>query len=169
MSNKTKGSKNERELYQMFVDNHYRAVRVAGSGTMENADCDIIAGKKGKKFAIEVKSCKKLPKYISKDQVNRFMTFSEIFGLKPVIAIRINRIGWIFLNPREGNKAVLKDSGKNWAINQEIIEKKGIKFAQFFGEKIKGKQIIKEDKSLKKVGDMLIDEKELDNLTAIDY
>ena len=47
MSNKSKGSNAERELYQMFVDNNFRCVRVAGSGVMENADCDIIAGKKG--------------------------------------------------------------------------------------------------------------------------
>ena len=83
--NKAKGSKVERELYQMFVDNNYRAVRVAGSGTMENADCDILAGKKGQKFAIEAKSCKKLPKYISKDQISRFMTFSDIFSSSKLI------------------------------------------------------------------------------------
>ena len=64
MSNKAKGSKAERELYQMFVDNCYRAVRVAGSGMMENADCDIIAGKKGKKYCIEAKATKKHLKYI---------------------------------------------------------------------------------------------------------
>ena len=155
MSNKAKGSKTERELYQMFVDNHYRAVRVAGSGVMENADCDIIAGKKGKKFAIEAKSCKVLPKYISKDQVNRFMTFSEIFGLRPAIAVRINRLGWFFLNPKD-----MKNSGKNWAINMEIIRKKGKRFAQFFGEKTTKKS----QQSLKVGGDIFKDEKELDNL-----
>jgi len=59
--NKSKGSKIERELFQKFIeDGRYRVVRVAGSGLMENADCDLIAGKKGKKFAIEVKqkTCK---------------------------------------------------------------------------------------------------------------
>ena len=162
MSNKAKGSKTERELYQLFVDNHYRAVRVAGSGMMENADCDIIAGKKGggRKYCIEAKSCKKLPKYISKDQISRFMTFSDIFGLRPVIAIRINRIGWIFLNPKG-----LKNSGKNWAINNEIIKKKGKKLAQFFGEKIG----VKKDKSLKIGKDVFSDEKELDKLIGDDY
>ena len=163
MGNKAKGSKNERELYQIFVENHYRAVRVAGSGMMENADCDIIAGKKGggRKYAIEAKSCKKLPKYISKDQVNRFITFSDIFGLKPVIAIRVNRVGWIFLNPKD-----MKISGKNWAINNEILRKKGKKFAQFFGGKIKHN---KENKSLKIGKDIFRDEKELDDLIGADY
>ena len=36
MTNKAKGSKAERELYEMFVNNLYRAVRVAGSGSMES-------------------------------------------------------------------------------------------------------------------------------------
>lgn len=155
--NKHKGANAERELYHLFNKNNYSAVRVAGSGTMENADCDIIAGKKGEKYAIEAKSCKKLPKYISKDQIDRFITFSEIFGLKPVIAVRINRLGWIFLNPKG-----LVDSGKNWAINNKIIEKKGKKFSQFFGSS-------KPHKTLKVDKDILLDEKELDKLTGIDY
>lgn len=171
MSNKSKGSNAERELYQMFVDSQYRAVRVAGSGTMENADCDIIAGKKGKKFAIEAKSSKKPVKYITKDQINRFITFSEIFGLKPVIAVRFNRLGWFFINPKD-----MEDSGKNWVINSEIVRTKGQRFAQFFGEKVKTKESeenkkepIEEDKSLKITKDIFMDEKEMDSLTYVDY
>jgi Holliday junction resolvase len=164
MSNKSKGSNTERELYQMFVDNHYRAVRVAGSGTMENADCDIIAGKKGKKFAIEAKSSKKPVKYITKNQINRFITFSEIFGLKPVIAVRFNRIGWFFINPKD-----MEDSGKNWVINNEIIKKKAKKFSQFFGEKIRLDKTDQNNKTLKIGDDIIINEKELDGLTGADY
>ncbi len=125
--NKAKGSKAERELFQMFVDNHYRAVRVAGSGTMENAECDIIAGKKGRKYAIEVKSSKVPVKYITKDQINRFIVFSEIFGLKPVVALRFNREGWFFVSPK-----TLKETEKNWVINIETARKKGQRFSQFF-------------------------------------
>jgi len=125
--NKSKGSKVERELFQIFVENHYRAVRVAGSGTMENAECDLIAGKKGKKFAIEVKSSKKPVKYISKKQIENFMVFSEIFGLKPVIALRFNREGWLFINPKN-----LRNTGENFAITLEEAKSKGKKFAQFF-------------------------------------
>ena len=126
-NNKSKGSKAERELYDMFVTNNYRAVRVAGSGTMENADCDLIAGKKGKKYSIEVKSSKKPSKYISKDQIERFMVFSEIFELEPVIALRFNREGWFFIHPKN-----LKDSGKSWGISLEQARKVGKRFSQFF-------------------------------------
>ncbi len=126
--NKSKGSKAERELFQMFIANSYRAVRVAGSGAMENANCDIIAGKKGKKYAIEVKASKKPVKYISKSQIEDFIIFSEIFGLKPVIALRFDREGWFFISPK-----YLKDAGKNWTITLEDARKKGKRFAQFFG------------------------------------
>lgn len=126
--NKSKGSKVERELFQKFIeDGRYRVVRVAGSGTMENADCDLIAGKKGKKYCIEVKSSKKPIKYISKEQIENFMVFSEIFKLTPVIALRFNREGWLFIHPKE-----LRDSGKNFVISLEEARKKGKKFAQFF-------------------------------------
>ena len=132
MSNKQKGSKYERELFQKFIENGYRAVRVAGSGVMENAECDLIAGKSDKrnKFAIEVKSSKKPVKYITKNQIENFIVFSEIFGLKPVIALRFNREGWLFLNPKN-----LRDIeyGKNFAITLDEAKKKGKKFAQFFG------------------------------------
>jgi len=128
MGNKQKGSKAERELFDMFVSNGFRAVRVAGSGTMENAECDIIAGKKGgKKYSVEVKSSKKPIKYITKDQIERFIVFSEIFGLNPVVALRFNREGWFFVHPKK-----MRDSGKNWVIKLEEARKKGKRFGQFF-------------------------------------
>ncbi len=127
-NNKSKGSKSERELYQKFIENSFRAVRVAGSGTMENADCDLIAGKsKSRKYAIEVKSSKKPVKYISKEQINNFLVFSEIFGLKPVIALRFSREGWLFVEPKH-----LRETNNNWVISLEESKKKGKRFAQFF-------------------------------------
>lgn len=126
--NKSKGSKAERELFQKFIDSGtYRVVRVAGSGTMENADCDLIAGKKGAKYAIEAKSSKKPVKYITKEQMEQFIIFSQIFGLKPVIALRFNREGWLFIRPNQ-----MRDSGKNFVITLEEAKKRGKKFSQFF-------------------------------------
>ncbi|MEN9626227.1 MAG: hypothetical protein RL557_555 [archaeon] len=127
--NKAKGSKVERELFDMFIASTYRAVRVAGSGVMENADCDIIAGKSGNgKYAIEVKASKKPVKYISKEQINNFMIFADIFGLTPVIAVRFNRLGWFFFHPTD-----LVDSGKNFVVNLATAREKGKRFGQFFG------------------------------------
>lgn len=127
MSNKAKGSKVERELYDLFIKNNFRAVRVAGSGMMENTACDLIAGKIGQKYAIEAKSSKSPIKYITKEQIEQFIIFSEIFGLTSVIALRFNREGWLFIKPEQ-----LRDSGKNWAIKLEDAKIIGKKFGQFF-------------------------------------
>jgi len=127
MSNKEKGANVERELYQIFIDNNWRAVRVAGSGMMENTACDLIAGKKGKKFCIEVKSSKKPYKYISKKQIEEFIIFSQIIGLKPILAVRFNREGWFFIKPEK-----LEDAGKNFSISLEQARKKGKRFSQAF-------------------------------------
>ncbi len=128
MGNKEKGANAERELLKMFCENNWRAVRVAGSGLMDDSPCDLLAGKSGeKKICVECKTSKKTSKYISKRQIEDFLIFSEIFGLKPVLAVRFNREGWFFLNPKE-----LEDSGKNWLVSLELAREKGKRFGQAF-------------------------------------
>lgn len=128
MSNKSKGSRVERELLDLFTEHHWRAARVAGSGTNENTFCDLIAGKKDfGGFAIEVKSSKKNRIYITKEQIEDFLIFSDVIGLKPVIAVRFNREGWIFLKPEQ-----LEDSGKFWVVGLEKARIDGKRFSQFF-------------------------------------
>lgn len=128
MSNKAKGSKAERELLNIFTENGWRAVRVAGSGVNDNSPCDLIAGKLGLSgFTIEAKSSKKTSIYISKEQINDFVLFSNIIGLKPVIATRFNHQGWLFLSPED-----LQDSGKNWVVSLKTAKTKGQRFGQFF-------------------------------------
>jgi len=127
MGNKEKGANAERELYGLFIDNCFRAVRVAGSGMMDNTSCDLIAGKPGKKYCVECKASKSTSKYITKTQIEEFLVFSEVFGLEPVIAVRFNRAGWFFLKPEQ-----LEDSGKNWVVSLEKAKEKGKRFSQFF-------------------------------------
>ncbi|MEK6855073.1 MAG: Holliday junction resolvase Hjc [Nanoarchaeota archaeon] len=127
-NNKSKGSKAERELVKLFTEQGWRAVRVAGSGIGEDSPCDLIAAKLGKKgFAIEAKSSKKSSIYITKAQINDFVLFSNMIGLKPVIAARFNREGWLFLAPE-----YLKDTGKFWVVSLETAKQKGKRFSQFF-------------------------------------
>ncbi len=128
MSNKAKGSKAERELLKIFTENGWRAARVAGSGVNDDSPCDLIAGKMGKKgYTIEAKSSKSKYIYITKEQISDFMVFSDMIGLDPVIAVRFNREGWIFVHPNH-----LQDSGKNWVISLNKAKENGLKFSQFF-------------------------------------
>lgn len=128
MSNKAKGSRVERELIKLFTEHGWRSVRVAGSGIGEDSPCDLIAAKIGKKgFAIEVKSSKKSAVYITKEQIHDFILFSSLIGLKPVIALRFNHEGWLFIDPSH-----LKDTGKFFVVSLETAKEKGKRFSQFF-------------------------------------
>ena len=130
MSNKAKGSKAERELLDILTQNGWRAARVAGSGVNDNSPCDLIAAKLGKRgYVIEAKSSKKSTIYITKEQISDFVLFSQMIGLNPVIALRFNYEGWLFIHPSQ-----LKDTGKYWAASLENAKLSGKRFGQFFEE-----------------------------------
>ena len=128
MANKHKGSNAERELLKMFTESAWRAARVAGSGVNDDSPCDLIAGKIGRKLAVECKTTRKPIQYISKQQMEDFLIFSEIMGLTPVIAVKFLREGWLFLNPGE-----FRDAGKTWAINLKDAKVVGRRFGQLIG------------------------------------
>ncbi len=125
MGNKEKGANAERELLRMFSGSTWKAARVAGSGLNEESPCDLIAGKFKKKYAIECKTCKEKKRYLDKKQIEEFLIFSEIFGLKPLLAVRFNRAGWFFINPKDIEKA-----GEGLAISLEHARKRGKRFSQ---------------------------------------
>jgi len=128
MSNKAKGSRAERELIKLFTEHQWRAVRVAGSGVHDDSPCDLIVGKANRKgYTIEAKSSKKSTIYITKEQINDFILFTHMIGLKPVIALRFNYQGWLFLKPEH-----LKETPKCWAISLKTAMVKGKRFSQFF-------------------------------------
>lgn len=127
MSNKKKGSNAERELVRICTENGWRAIRVAGSGVNDDSPCDMIIGKQGKGYVIEAKSSKNPNIYITKEQINDFVVFAKMIGLRPVIAVRFNHKGWLFLNPEQ-----LRDSGKNWVVSLKAALEQGQRFGQFF-------------------------------------
>ncbi len=128
MSNKAKGSNAERELVRLFTENGWRAARIAGSGVNDDSPCDLIAAKAGKKgYTIEAKSSKKDSIYITKQQIEDFVLFSNQLGLTPVIAVRFTYDGWIFLKPQ-----FLKDTGKFWVVSRDLAKQHGHRFSQFF-------------------------------------
>ena len=132
MSNKAKGSKAERELVQIFTDKGWRALRVAGSGVNDNSPCDIIAAKIGRKgFTVEAKSSKQNRIYIKKQQIEDFILYSSLIGLQPILAIRFNYEGWLFLDPKH-----LEDSGSAWVVSKDNAKTNGMKFSQFFEPEI---------------------------------
>lgn len=132
MGNKEKGAAAERELLHMLCEAGFACVRVAGSGLMSHSSqasddsCDLLAGKFKRKYAIEVKSCKSKKKYLLPQQIENFLIFSEIFGLEPIIAVKFNRQGWFFLQPKH-----IEKTKKGLAISLETARKNGETFEKF--------------------------------------
>ena len=126
--NKHKGNNAERELLRIFHEQGWKGARIAGSGVNDLSPCDLLVAKLGKKgFAIEVKSTKKSSIYITKQQIEDFILFSNLIGLKPTIALRFNYEGWLFLEPKH-----LKDTGKYFTVSLETAKENGRRFSQFF-------------------------------------
>lgn len=101
-----KGYKAEWELFHILWDKGFAVVRVAGSGSSGMPACDLIAGNKKKKFAIEVKVSKNHKKYVSKSQIKELCLFAENFGLVPLVIIKFYRKGWYFYRIKDLEKSL---------------------------------------------------------------
>lgn len=122
MFNKKKGIAAERELLHLLWDKGFACCRVAGSGSIPEPSCDLLAGNSQTGYAIEVKTSRKEKKYLSKEQMQSFLEFSNKFGLMPLLAIKFMRQGWFFVKPEH-----LEDTGKGLAISIEKAKLKNIK------------------------------------------
>lgn len=125
MANKKRGIAVERELLHMLWDADYACCRVAGSGSIPEPSCDLLAGNAKERYAIEVKSTKTQKKYIQKEQIKDFIEFADKFGLSPLIALKFSRKGWFFLKPEQFDK-----TNKALAMSLDKARKIGMSFEQ---------------------------------------
>ena len=90
-----KGSRRERQLVEFLNKKGYVCHRVAGSGHMESATCDLVAIKRGKAYLIEVKSRKKV--FYTKSHLAQLETMikeAKKCGATPLLAVKINYKPW---------------------------------------------------------------------------
>ena len=121
MKNKKKrGSDVERELLKIFESMGGCGIRTAGSGSYGGKP-DLLISFEGRIYAIEVKYTTTGKVSLRKDQVDSLIKFAEAFGAIPVLAIKIKRKGWWFINPRKLPKYYLKE---------EDIKELGYRFKQ---------------------------------------
>ncbi len=121
---KVKGSRTERELLHLFWDAGWYCIRMAGSGSMPLPCPDLLAGKKGRCFAIECKSGKgKGRKYISTGQIDELTHFADGFGAEAWIGIRFDSMPWYFFKPSDMGRS--KGQG-NYYADKDLIVRKGI-------------------------------------------
>ncbi len=119
----------ERELLHKLWEIGFAAVRTPASGVMSYPCPDIIAGNGKTYLAIEVKMRKSLPIYIPKDKVESLRRFAEVFGAKPLIALKVKGLGWRFFT-----LDMLDESGSNYRIDENKFYR-GLDFDELRGLK----------------------------------
>jgi Holliday junction resolvase len=127
---KSKGSRTERELVQLFNQTEkWAAIRVAGSGLTKDPNPDVLAGNKERHLAIECKSIKSTSKYLYPEDMEQIIQFAEKFGAEPWFAIRFNNKGWFFLKPHQ----LEKTKSSNLCITLKLSEQVGVRFEELIG------------------------------------
>lgn len=130
MSSKKKGTRAERELFDMLWENFGSCLRSAGSGSTPRPSPDLIASNGNKILAIECKSSKKNKIYIDDKKIQELKKFCKLFKAEPWIGIRFNNIKWFFLEPNK-----LKKTKKNYhLISIDAAMKRGLKFEELIGK-----------------------------------
>ncbi|MEK6836011.1 MAG: Holliday junction resolvase Hjc [Nanoarchaeota archaeon] len=122
---KSKGSRAERELLNMFWETGlWGGYRSAGSGSTPLPSPDLLVGNGKRYLAIECKSLKSKSRYLEPQQIKELIEFSKIFGAEPWIGLRFNNIGWYFIHP----KKLKKTKNGNLIASLELLEKNGLNF-----------------------------------------
>jgi len=115
---KEKGTRVERELINLLWDNGFAAVRVAGSGSASFPCPDVVASNGKVVLAFEVKTRSKLPMYLTYQEVKELVMFSNLFGAKPYIALKIPRREWYFIEID-----VLVKTSKGFRVDEEVVSR----------------------------------------------
>ncbi len=121
MSLKSKGIAAERDLVHLLQKKGFAAIRVAGSGSTQTPSTDILAGNGTRLFSIECKTVHGESRYVGREAIADFVSFSRQFGAEPWIAVRFFRQPWRFL--------LIEDiplTEKNVAITRILAEAKGL-------------------------------------------
>lgn len=130
MSAKSRGISAERDLVHLLQERGFAAIRVAGSGSTQTPSTDILAGNGRRLFSIECKTTRDTERYITKEAIADFLTFSRQFGAEPWIAVKFLRTPWWFILPED-----LQDAGKSYRIMKEFCEKKAITLDELLNDK----------------------------------
>jgi Holliday junction resolvase len=118
-----KGANAERELIKLFSSFDFAVLRVAGSGTNPLPCPDVVVLKDGLIIAVECKAKKGKYLPISCLQIEEELSWSKMAGAKFVVAWKVPRKGWVFLDI-----ASFRQKDKNFMITLEEAFEKQIPF-----------------------------------------
>lgn len=125
-----KGDRRERELVNRLDAAGFAVMRAPASGSATQRELpDVLAGNGETFYAIEVKSSADKPIYLTGEEVEALIYFSQNFGAKARIGVRFDREEWFFFHP--GNLHVT--DGGNYRVKKEQALEHGVSFDELVG------------------------------------
>ncbi|MXR21776.1 Holliday junction resolvase Hjc [Halobacterium bonnevillei] len=126
MSNSNaKGNRRERQLVNEFDERGFAVMRAPASGSATERELpDVLAGDGNAFYAVEAKSSAGDPIYLTGEEVEALVYFSQNFGAKPKIGVRFDREDWYFFHPAD----VYQTDGGNYRVKKETAVEDGETF-----------------------------------------
>ena len=125
-----KGNRRERELVNRLDESGFAVMRAPASGSATERELpDVLAGDGEVFYAIEAKSSSGNPIYLTGEEVEALVYFSQNFGAKPRIGVRFDREDWYFFHP--GDLHVT--DGGNYRVKKETALTEGTDFEELTG------------------------------------
>ena len=104
-----KGARAERELAKFLQKHDFSTIRAAGSGSGISTP-DLVAIKKGRVLAFEIKSWSTKPR-LKKEELKDFKRWCENAGAMGFFTWRRKNNDWMFLNIKDYGKNDIKKDG----------------------------------------------------------
>nr|WP_246045646.1 Holliday junction resolvase Hjc [Halorussus ruber] len=122
MMSNAKGDRRERELVNRLDEAGFAVMRAPASGSATERELpDVLAGDGDVFYAIEAKSSSGDPIYLTGEEVEALVYFSQNFGAKPKIGVRFDREDWYFFHPAD----VHQTDGGNYRVKKETALEDG--------------------------------------------
>ncbi|MFC6731374.1 MULTISPECIES: Holliday junction resolvase Hjc [unclassified Haladaptatus] len=118
----SKGNRRERELVNLLDEAGFAVMRAPASGAATTRELpDVLAGNGDVFYAIEAKASSGRPIYLTGEEVEALVYFSQNFGAKPRIAVRFDREDWYFFHPAD----LYVTDGGNYRVKKETALSEG--------------------------------------------
>ena len=128
MKRYVKGANAERELIRMLWGDGFVVVRAAGSGVTQLPSPDIVAARKGRIIGFESKAWNSKHLSLSREQFESSRDWCRTAGGEFVIAWKIPKKGWLFLQPSHFAR-----TEKNYTISLKKALRKSVNLERLLG------------------------------------
>ncbi|MCH8519395.1 MAG: Holliday junction resolvase [Nanoarchaeota archaeon] len=123
---KTVGTLSENELLNLFWENLWVCVRVAGSGSTRHPAPDLLASRGDRKLVLEIKTISANKKYFSSKEIQELDFFAGQFGAEGWVGIKFSQNQWYFLPISE----LVATKSDNFVCDIVDMKKRGFTFEE---------------------------------------